>query len=149
MTVYRKMWQISILGLFDQNISFSSELVVKQQFMTFFSSLQFVPLNILVHILLKQNMHQNSHFTIYSIYGNLELTKKLFQDELSHKEVKVTEMQISWFVFQDTAAYKRQRRENLRNIDMKRVYWVRHQPHTIIVWEFPLIQLLLLKFYQR
>ena len=90
--------------------------------MTFFSSLQFVPLNILVHISLKQNMDQNSHFTIYSIYGNLELTKKLFQDELSHKEVKVTEMQISWFVFQDTAAYKRQRRENLRNIDMKRVY---------------------------
>ena len=59
-------------------------------------------------------------------------------------KIKVSQAQNNWFIFKVTPVYKRGVRRSTR-LDMNKVKWVRKQLRMVMLWEFFLLYLSLVK----
>ena len=59
-------------------------------------------------------------------------------------KIKFSQAQNNWFVLKETPVYKRGYAD-LHAPDMSKVKWVRKQLRTVMLWEFFLLYLLLIK----
>ena len=60
-------------------------------------------------------------------------------------KIKFSQAQNNWYVSKEVVAYKREECADLRTSDMNTAKWFRQQLSTVIVWDFFLLHLSLLK----